>query len=69
MIFSSLLISGIGWYFALSVVSVVCEIFDSAKLKSFTESCLLIVKMILAIAVSVFVISVVTAAVVISAGG
>lgn len=68
VIFAPLFISGTLWFLCFSLSSVVCEIFGAGKLKSFTDSCLLIVKMILAAAVSVFVVSVVTAAVVVCTG-
>ena len=68
LIFAPVFTAGTLWFLCFSAASVVCEIFGAVKLKNFTDSCLMIVKMILAVAVSVFVVSVVTAAVVVCAG-
>lgn len=68
IIFAPVFISGAMWFLCFTLASIVGEIFGADKLKTFTDSCLMIVKMILAVAVSVFVLSVVTAAVVVCAG-
>lgn len=68
LIFAPVFTTGTMWFLCFSLTSIICEMFCAVKLKNFTDSCLMIVKMILAVAVSVFVVSVVTAAVVVCAG-